>query len=163
MTTADYDRWASLTGGYRKAFDPRPLIARLNTEPDTTETWQELWEELHHQGDVGEASYAAVPLLVDAYRYRHTACWNTYAIVAVIELARTGHGNPPLPEWLQKEYFESIQELATLGATAIMRANENEAVRAMLSIIAIAKGLRTHGRFLIEYSADELLELDSRQ
>lgn len=52
-----YDaRWLDLTGGYRMSFDPRPLIKRLETDTDTTGVWQELWNELHHQGDVGEAS-----------------------------------------------------------------------------------------------------------
>ena len=32
----------------------------------------------------------------------------------------------------------------------------------ILGVIAIAKGLRTHGRFLVEYSEDELLDFESR-
>ena len=44
----------------------------------------------------------------------------------------------------------------------ISRTNEPEAIRAILGIIAIAKGLRTHGRFLVEYAEDELLDLESR-
>lgn len=34
--------------------------------------------------------------------------------------------------------------------------------RAILNVIAIAKGLRTHGRFLVKYSEDELLDIESR-
>ena len=37
-----------------------------------------------------------------------------------------------------------------------------EAVRAMLSVIAIVKSLRTHGRFLVEYSEDEMLDIEAR-
>ena len=44
-------RWANLTGGYRTPLDPRPLLTRLETDSDTTEVWQELWDELHHQGE----------------------------------------------------------------------------------------------------------------
>ena len=44
----------------------------------------------------------------------------------------------------------------------IWRTEDPEAVRAILSVIAIAKGLRTHGRFLVEYSEDELLDIESR-
>jgi hypothetical protein len=54
----------------------------------------------------------------------------------------------------------TIQELAEMGAKAIVRADEWETVRAILSIIAIAKGLRTHGKFLVEYSEAELLEME---
>ena|ERR1700688_1855061 len=64
--------------------------------------------------------------------------------------------------WLQEEYFRSIQELAETGAKEILRADDSEAIRAILSVIAIAKGLRTHGKFLVEYSEDELLEMESR-
>jgi hypothetical protein len=30
-------------------------------------------------------------------------------------------------------------------------------------VTGIAKGLRTHGRFLVEYSEDELLDIESRE
>jgi hypothetical protein len=78
---------------------------------------------------------------------------------ACIESARTA-GNPTIPDWLEKDYFSSIQELSEIGITEISRANKPEEVRAILSIIAIAKGLRTHGRFLLEYSEDELVDLE---
>lgn len=70
-------------------FDPRAALQNLESNVHVKEAWHELWEELHHQGDVGEASYAAVPHLVRIYRERGAIDWNTYAIVAVTELART--------------------------------------------------------------------------
>src|SRR5471032_2635007 len=99
MQNADDPRWTGLTGGYRTPFDPRPSLARLETDSHTDEAWRELWEELHHQGDVGDASCAAVPLLVEIERKRAIADWNSYALVAIIELARTNSRNPDLPEW----------------------------------------------------------------
>ena len=36
------------------------------------------------------------------------------------------------------------------------------AVRAMLSVIAIAKGARTHARFLFEYSDEEMIALEKQ-
>jgi hypothetical protein len=81
-------RWSEMTGGYRTQLDLRPLLKRLETERDTSEVWEELWNELHHQGDIGDASFAAVPYLVKAYQQRGVVDWNTFAIVAVIELAR---------------------------------------------------------------------------
>jgi hypothetical protein len=68
MLGLDDSRWSSLTGGYRTAFDPRPLLARLETKHGTAVVWHELWEEPCHQGDVGEASYASVPPLVRIHR-----------------------------------------------------------------------------------------------
>lgn len=143
-------------------FDPRPLLAKLEAGLDRESTWDELWGQLHHQGDVGDASYAAVPLLVDICRRQGGIDWNPYAMVATIQLARTKGHNPELPEWLQKDYFRAIRELAEIGASAVLRAERAEATRAMLSVIAIAKGLRTQAKFLVEYTEDELLEIDSQ-
>lgn len=162
MLSLDDDRWGNLTGGYRMKYDPRPLLSKLEDGPDTKTTWHELWDDLHHQGDVGDASYAAVPHLVRIYRNHVTPDWNTYAIVAVIESARGKGNNPAVPKWLENDYFSAIQELAKIGAAEVLSANDTETCRAILGIIAIAKGLRTQGRFLVEYSEDELLEMESQ-
>jgi len=149
-------RWTKLTGGYRTVFDPRPSLHNLESNVHIKEAWHELWEGLHHQGDVGEASYAAVPDLVRIYGDRKRDDWNTYALVAVIELARGSGKNPEIPEWLKEEYFSAIQDLAKLGSTEILRAKDPEAIRAILSILALAKDARTHARFLLEYSEEEM-------
>jgi hypothetical protein len=162
MLSFEDERWNDLTGGYRVPLDPRSLLRRLDDGKETAAVWRELWEELHHQGDVGDASYGAVPHIVRIHRKRGIVDWNTYAIVAVIESARTNPRNPKIPEWLEKDYLSSIQELAETGVAEISRTNDPQAIRAILGIIAIAKGLRTHGRFLVEYAEDELLDLESR-
>lgn len=163
MLRLDDIRWSSLAGGYRITCDPRPLLAKLESGKNTETAWNELWGELHHQGDVGEASYASVPHLVAIHRKNRVVDWNTYAIVAVIELARGKGRNPEVPKWLEEDYLAAIRELAELGATEISHTEDPETIRAILSVIAIAKGLRNHGRFLLEYSEDELLDLESRQ
>ena len=155
-------RWLDLMGGYRVPFDPRPLLVKLEANTDTESAWHELWEGLHHQGDVGEASYASVPHLVRIYRERGVIDWNTYAIVAVIELARTAEKNPGVPEWLKEDYFQAIRELAELSAAEVLQAKSRDESLSMLSILAIAVGARTHASFLSNYSDDEMLEIDSQ-
>ena len=81
MLSFDDERWKHLMGGYKTPFDPRPSLRKLENQQDTASAWEELWEELHHQGDVGDASYAAVPELVRIHRSGGTADWNLYAIV----------------------------------------------------------------------------------
>ena len=132
------------------------------TAADLSTRWHELWEELHHQGDVGDASYAAVPHLVRIHRKRGIVNWNTYAIVAIIELARKEGKNPDVPKWLKGGYFHAIRELAEIGAADVFRTDDADTVRAILGILAIEKGLRTHGRFLVNYSEDELMDIESR-
>lgn len=159
MASAEDDRWANLTGGYRTKYDPRPALQKLELGSDAKAAWEELWEELHHQGDVGEASYAAVPRLVEIYRKHPTLDWNTYALVSIIELARTEPGNPAVPDWLSTHYFNAIGQLAKLGAAEFFRTDDPDAQRSVLSVMALARGLRTHAHFLINYSGDELREI----
>lgn len=161
MLGFDDERWKHLMGGYKIPFDPRPHPRKLEIQQDTATAWEEPWEELHHQGDVGEASYAAVPELVRIHRSGGAADWNLDAMVAIIELARTESQNPELPVCLQDDYFRSIQEVAQMGTEEILYAEESETKRAILSVIAIARGLRTHGKFLVSYSEDEQLEMES--
>jgi hypothetical protein len=149
-----------MTGGYRTLFDPRSLLSRLESGSDVPAPWHEIWDELHHQGNVGEASYAAVPHLVDIYRRRGEVDWNTYAMVAIIELARGEGTNPEVPEWLSGDYFSAIQKLASIGAGEVLTAGSPETACAILSVIAIAKGLRVHGKFLVNYSEDEMLNFE---
>ncbi len=161
MLDLNDNRWESLKGGYRVPFDPRPFLEKFEAGKNTDDDWHEFWGEIHHQGDVGEASYAAVPHLVRIYRMRGAINWNTYAIVATIELARAQGKNPDVPDWLAESYFAAIQDLAQLGLAEVERAEDLEDIRAILSVLAIWKGTRTHGRFLLIYSEEELLGLES--
>lgn len=119
------------------------------------------WEELHHQGNIGEASSAAVPFLVTSYQERGALDWNTYAIVAIIELARKDGKNPDVPQWISGDYSQAIGQLAEIGTTEVLKAETAEDVRAILSIIAIIRGLRIHGKLLMNYSEDELVDIES--
>lgn len=119
-------------------------------------------KNFNHQGDVGEASYAAVPHIVRIHRKRGQYDWNTYALVGVIELVRGKGKNPEVPRWFKEEYFGAIQELAELGSVEVLRAKNPEDVRAILCILAIAKNAPTHARFLLEYSDEELMGLEQQ-
>jgi hypothetical protein len=159
MLSLEDPRWTQLAGGYRVTFDPRPLLERLETERSLDPVWSELWTELHHQGDVGEASYAAVPHIVRIYRNRGAIDWNAYAIVAIIELARGSGKNPQLPDWLKDGYFDALKSLATAGDSDLPRTNDPDTCCAILSILAIEKGLRKHAGLLVNYSESELTDL----
>jgi hypothetical protein len=61
MTTID---WSGLTHAYGSAENIPGLFARLGGAEDDA-LWQELWGSLCHQGSVYDASWAAMPVLVD--------------------------------------------------------------------------------------------------
>jgi hypothetical protein len=152
-------RWEGLAGGYRVPYDPRPALRTLYAHADTERAWAELWNKLHHQGRVGEASYASVPHIVAASARPATPHWNAYALVGTIELARTREGNPPLPEWLTQPYTGALADLAARGLSEFVAASSPELVRSILAILAISKGRRTAASLLLEFTEDELLEL----
>lgn len=169
MLSLEDQRWLELRGGYRNPCDPRPLLAKLEAGTDLSGSWSELWDELHHQGDVGDASYAAVPHLVHIYRQRAIADWNTYALVAIIELARGEsvdllHGkrkNPEVPDWLKEGYFKAIGDLAETGLKELPGMHDPYVLRGILCVIALHKGARTYARMLLNYSEEEILAMES--
>lgn len=131
-------RWSELKGGYRVPYDPRGALRRLAKGEDVT-AWKELWEELHHQGDVGEASYAALPEIVRLHRQRGAADWNTYALAATIEIARRHRRNPPIPAWLQREYRAAWTELESLALKEFPTASRSELVDGIIAVLALTK------------------------
>ena len=160
MLNIDEIPWTTLTGGYRMPYDPRAALAKL--DKNRSGAWHTLWNELHHQGDVGESSYATIPFLIDRYRRLAIPDWNAYALVATIDLARDNPANPHVPDWLQDAYEKSIAELAQLGLVELQRATDPNLVRAILSVVALWKGARTYARMLIEFSEPEVRELEEQ-
>jgi len=49
-----------------------------------------------------------------------------------------------------------------MGVREIAGARDPESLRAILSVIALAKGLRMHAQFLINYYDDELKEIEEK-
>jgi hypothetical protein len=119
------ERWAGLVGGYRIPYDPRPALRCLEQRTGVHEAWQELCTELYHQGDVGEASYAAVPHLVRIYEEQGIPDWNTYALIATIEEARQVGKNPDLPTYLCDPYEEAWNSLVRIGIRELESASAN--------------------------------------
>jgi hypothetical protein len=61
MLSLEDRKWQEFHGGYRVSYDASVALRSIQ---DGIDVWDELWEELHHQGDVDIASYASVPQLV---------------------------------------------------------------------------------------------------
>jgi hypothetical protein len=154
----DDELWNGLCGGYGEPYDPRGAIRRL-LENDSS-AWDELWEELHHQGDVGEASYAALPALVRVHQRRGIPDWNTYALAATIEEARRNPKNPPVPDWLLPDYKAAWSELETLALRELPAANSNELTDSIIAALALAKQRVTLARMamLTEDERQEMLD-----
>lgn len=140
----DDERWTRLNGGYGEPYDPRAAIRRLSENGSSA--WDELWQELHHQGDVGEASYAAIPALVRVHRARGIADWNTYALAVTIEEARHNSNNPPVPDWLRADYEAAWRDLETNALREFSAASSDELSDSIIATLAVAKGRLTLAR-----------------
>ena len=101
-----------------------------------------------------------MPELVRIHLQKPIPEWNTFAIVACIELARTRKQNPPVPEWISKDYFDAVQQLAKSGLTQYCAAEDAYQTRAILSLLAISKGARVFGQILLNFEEKELLEFE---
>jgi hypothetical protein len=122
------------------------------------EIWDEFWNELHHQGDVGIASYATVPQLVCICIKHKLMDWNVFSIVATIEDCRLSGKNPQLPQWLKEDYISAIKQLVEFGARHLSQQWSKELTQSFLAVTAFAKGLPNTGRGLIALSEDEFTE-----
>ncbi len=142
MIELDDARWTELKGGCRVPYDPRPAVAKLERGQDVEAAWDELWQELHHQGDVGEASYAVVPLLVRIQKKRGALDWNLYALVSTIEMERHRKSNPPVPEWLRPSYDQAWKDLLELSIADLRETGDDLSVKIILTAMALARGSR---------------------
>jgi hypothetical protein len=152
-------RWATLLGGYKVPYDPRPALADLAEGRNVDGAWNDLWEGLHHQGDIGAASFAAIPHLVSIFERRGAGDWNLYALAATVEFARDNPTNPAPPPDVAMGYAEAWRRLAELGRRQLGEAEEATLVRGILAVLAIARGERMLGWFAIALTEEEQKEL----
>src|ERR1700722_193510 len=97
----EHSHWATYSGGYRSPYNVVPLIHRLNSEGTSGGFWNIVWNELDHQGDVGEASYALVPYLVDHQSRRQELDEQVFYFCAIVELQQPETRNPPIPREIE--------------------------------------------------------------
>ena len=97
-------RSASMKGGYRVPHDPRHARERLRVDGNDSRAWDDLWQNLHHQGDLGEASYVSVVALVEMCETTMLSDADLFGLVSTIEIERPRRTNPEVPEWLASDY-----------------------------------------------------------
>lgn len=135
-------RWKDLEGGYRGTlYDASEALMQLE-KADAIDVvnsiYKELWDELHHQGDVGLASYYAVPHLVRIAKETQLVDYNVLALVSLIEIRRHKN-NPALPKALSPQYVEAILGLESLAKIAMEKDWDLNIASSALAAIALAK------------------------
>lgn len=156
MMTLDDPSWKTLKGGYRIPYDASIALKAMEAGADT---WEELWNELHHQGDVDLASYATVPQIVRMAKSATARDWNFYGLVSTIEIERHRKCNPEIPEWLLEDYESAWHQLLPLALSDLRLHLDDVTIRSILSVVAISKGSLKLGALLADLDSSEIDEL----
>lgn len=114
-----------------------PLSALESLGQPDEQILDELWENLYHQGDTGIASYAAVPHLSRIYREKGWVDFHLPALLAAIEGSRLKGLGPELPEWLNADYFATLQETAQYCLSCVGRIEDKNFSRGVLMLVAV--------------------------
>jgi hypothetical protein len=117
-----------------------------------------VWEELHHQGDVGEASYALVPYLVEYQSRRRELDEQVFHYCVVVDLAQPENKNPPIPPELEFSYAMAIRKLPVIGAELLRRGCPEAVVMGVAAATALAAGHRVLARAYIDFGRPDALE-----
>lgn len=142
-----------------------PLLERLKacSKPDD-DIWSEIWDAVHHQGDVYVSSYIAIPEIFKIYKEKNWLDADLPACFAVIESCRLNENNPKLPDWLENDYFETIHETVKYCANRIDENWSKELLVHFLMLVTILKRNETLYQILditagSDYDEKYLLEL----
>lgn len=164
MLSLESNRWSELQHAYGDASNIPALLSQLINLPSSNgdeEPWFSLWSALAHQGDVYDASFAAVPHVI------HAAASNPLKADAVyfqfpawVEICRKKNGLE-LPSELSEAYLEALSRLPSLVAQAAAREWDAEFLQCALSAISAAKGQTIVAEAALELSpniAEEFME-----
>ena len=136
MLALDDPRWAELIGGYRVKYDARPLLARFAEGTDHASCWKEVWNELHHQGDVDTASYATFPHLVRLAQNRPRD-WNLYGFCSTLLLEAGRRRNPPVPSFLKPGFADARQALFEMAVSDLRVGVAPMTLRTIVEYLAV--------------------------
>jgi hypothetical protein len=150
MLDLDDPRWKNYKGGYGVKYDASVPLRRLYQEGASQKLWDELWEELHHQDGLGEASYAAVPHLLEFARRSKKLDWNVFGLICVIELARPENVKPPRE--VAADYHAAIDALPEVLGSHPDRKWNADLMQAAATCIALARGQRKFAEIYVEFS-----------
>lgn len=146
MLALDDYRWSSLGHAYGKAANIPDLLRQLagSSEPKaghSEEPWFSLWSALCHQGDVYDASYAALPHIVEiACRTTKPIDKSFFLLPAAIEIARCNGSGPVVPVFLEASYTTGFRRLSEAVMMHSHRDLDQDELQCLLSALAAAKG-----------------------
>jgi hypothetical protein len=156
MLSLTDNKWKTFEGGYKKNYDASIPLLKLEKESDLntqSEILDELFNELHHQGDIGIASYLSLPHLIRIGIDRRITNYKIIGLIATIEIARHG-ANPPIPKEHENSYFDMLKKVTNL---VLINFNWDRTYACCaLSAIAASKGQIDIAKVILELEDPDL-------
>jgi hypothetical protein len=153
--------WSTIDGGYKIPFDASIPLKQLHSTNDMkviADIFADLWDNLHHQGDVGLASYLAVPQLVAICVGKKSFDWNFVGLCVVIEHCRQAEHNPKLPTEYNDIYFNGLKKLEQYLLDNFKSIKDPTTLRLTLSLFATLSGQADLGRAIENMDEDVIQE-----
>ena len=157
----DDRNWGLFEGGYRIPYDASRPLRKLRdavNSKERQEIFDELWENLHHQGNVGVASYLALPHLIDICIESKSLDWHFIRLCVTIENCRLNGKNPELPIQYDDLYFSSLTKFEKYLSGNLKNMNDRTAFRLTLSLLATVNGQPRLGKAIENLDEDALDE-----
>lgn len=155
MLPLDDLRWAAYRGGYGVPYDASDALRRLLDGPDADAALVELEEELCHQGDLGPASYAAVPWLVEYLRRTPELDARAVGLVLTIEFGRPFDGDR-VPAEVREGYEAAVRALPEVVLSKRGGRWDDLQVRVAAAALALGQGNGWFARAYYEFGRAEL-------
>jgi hypothetical protein len=161
----DDKSWGLLDGGYRIPYDASKPLRQLRDAANPKqrqEAFRELWANLHHQGDVGTASYLALPHLINISIDTQSLDWNFIGLCVTIENCRINGANPELPKQHDEIYFGSLSKFERYLLDNLKNISDRTGFRLALSLLATVNGQPRLGKAIENLDEDVLDEFLSQ-
>ena len=107
MLPLDDKLWHEISPGPLGIAEVPRYLRQLFDGIDKQDVWDAFWSTLHHQGDVDDASYAAVPHLLNYVEISDSIDPDAVEFIVAIESCRPGN-QPPRQE-VAGDYFAAIR------------------------------------------------------
>ncbi|UPG89974.1 hypothetical protein L2Y96_21775 [Luteibacter aegosomaticola] len=161
MLSLEDERWATLQHVYGSASDIPPVLARLKASPsiEDRDLWDILWGSLNHQSEVCDASFAAVPHVIDAIaNHPESAHWHCFAFIASIEVGRVTWSYT-IPDFLVADYAVAWHRIPPLIGRACIEPRGSLHTRGVLAALAASQQQPLLAEVLLEANEAELPEM----
>lgn len=158
MLPLDSARWRELEHAYGVAEDTPDLLRQLESQAEEesadAEPWFTLWNSLCHQGDVYDASFAAVPhVLRIAEAHPDLFSSSFLQFPACVEFCRRKAGGA-VPVELELAYFAALERIPAILALASTREWDETFLRCALSALAASKGFPEVAEAALEMTSE---------